>query len=168
MGFINSTVVNYPVEEVFKVFIRVAKRDFPKFNEKDPVGCTVRKTVGAYSSKSAEVRIEITDYKKDELYQITTVRDKLIYVSTYRFKKIDDESTQIDLEEVENTPGLFPGLNTMLQNLVFKKRIRKRFEYFVTGLENEIEDFRHKVERHSTKKDEIAATEGTDIEKDNN
>lgn len=159
MGFINSAVVNYPIEEVFKVFIRVAKRDFPKFNEKNPIGCSVTKKVGAYSAKSADVRVEITDFKKDEVYQITTVKDKLIYVSTYRFKKIDDENTQIDLEEVENTPGIFPGLNAMFQNLLFKKRIRKRFEYFVTGLENEIEDFRNKVSKHSTKKEEIEASE---------
>ncbi|MGL5151317.1 MAG: DUF3284 domain-containing protein [Clostridium sp.] len=155
MGFRNSTVINYPVEEVFKVFIKVAKRDFPKFNEKDPVGCSVSKQIGAYSTKSASVRIEITDYKKDELYQITTVRDKMVYVSTYHFEKVDDDSTELLLEETEDTPGLFPGLNSMLQNLCYKGRIRKRFAFFVQGLENEIESFREKVEKHSTPKEDV-------------
>ncbi|MGL4771993.1 MAG: DUF3284 domain-containing protein, partial [Clostridium sp.] len=146
MGFRNSTVLNYPVEEVFKVFVRVAKRDFPKFNEKNPIGCSVTKQVGTYTTKSATVRVEITDYKKNEVYEITTVRDKLMYVSTYRFEAIDEESTQLILEETENTPGLFPGLNSMLQNICFKGRIKKRFAFFVQGLESEIESFREKVE----------------------
>lgn len=80
MGFINSTVVDYPVEEVFKVFIRTAKRDFPKFNEKDPIGSAVIKQVGTYSAKTGTLRIEITDYKLNEKYQITSVRDKMMYI----------------------------------------------------------------------------------------
>ena len=72
MAFSNSAVINYPVEKVFNVFIRSAKRDFPKFNENNPVGSKVSKKVGAYSTQSATLEVEITDYKKNEIYAITS------------------------------------------------------------------------------------------------
>ena len=81
MAFSNSAVINYPVEKVFNVFIRSAKRDFPKFNENKPVGSKVSKKVGAYSTQSATLEVEITDYKKNEIYAITSTSPVVIAVS---------------------------------------------------------------------------------------
>lgn len=38
-----SASLNYKVEEVFKVFIKAAKRDFKDFNKEDPIGCKIVK-----------------------------------------------------------------------------------------------------------------------------
>lgn len=145
MGFRNSTVVDYPVEEVFKAFIRSAKRDFPKFNEKNPIGCSVTKQVGTYSAKTGTLNIEITDYKLNELYQITSVRDKMMYISTYQFERVDENSTQIILEETEETPGAFQLVNTIIQKVCFKGTVKRRFGVFVNSLEQEVERHREKV-----------------------
>ena len=152
MGFINSTVVDYPVEEVFKVFIRTAKRDFPKFNEKDPIGSAVIKQVGTYSAKTGTLRIEITDYKLNEIYQITSVRDKMMYISTYSFEKDGEDRTKITLEETEETPGAFQIINTIIQKVLFKKTVRLRFGTYINGLESEIEKHREKVLKAQPKK----------------
>ncbi len=153
MSFKNTVELNYPVEEVFKIFINTAKRDFPKFNEKNPIGCAVTKKTGAYSNKKVDIRVEITDFKKNELYQITSVRDKMMFVSTYTFEKIDDNKTLFSLEESDNTTGIFGGINAFLQNFLFKKRIKRRFSFLVDGLEREIKNFREKVESHSKPKE---------------
>lgn len=165
MGFINSTVVDYPVEEVFKVFIRTAKRDFPKFNEKEPIGCYVTKKVGTYSAKSGTCRVEITDYKTNELYQITSVKDKMVYVSTYSFEKDGDERTKITLEETEDTPGAFQWVNTIIQKICFKGTVKRRFSVFADALEKAIEDYREKVEKAKPKNEkEVSVDLNKDIE----
>ncbi|MCR6515097.1 DUF3284 domain-containing protein [Clostridium sp. LY3-2] len=151
MAFINSVELDYPVDEVFKVIIRTAKRDFANFNPKDPIGTYTTKTAGNYGMKQAKVRVEITDYKLNELYQITTVRDKLMFVSTYRFEDLGDSKTRFTLEESDCTEGFFKAMNGMIQNFVFKKRIKNRFSYLVQGLENEILTYREKVEKAKPK-----------------
>lgn len=163
MGFRNSTVVDYPIEEVFKTFIRTAKRDFPKFNENNPIGSAVTKQVGTYSAKTGTLRIEITDYKLNELYQITSVKDKMMYISTYQFEKVDENSTQIILEETEETPGAFQLINTIIQRVCFKGTVKRRFGVFVNALEQEIEKHREKVAK-AQPKDELELTKDVSLE----
>ena len=151
MSFKNSVEANYPVEEVFKVFMRAAKRDFPKFDDKNPIGASVTKKGGAYAGKSVDMNVEVTDYKQNELYQITSVRNKLSFVSTYKFKKIDDNKCLFTLEESDSTAGIFKGINSMLQNLLFKSRIKKRFAFLVSGLEAEMKNYREMIEKNSKK-----------------
>ncbi|WP_297629616.1 DUF3284 domain-containing protein [uncultured Clostridium sp.] len=165
MGFKNSTVIDYPVEEVFKVFIRTAKRDFPKFNEKNPIGCGVTKKVGAYSAKTATMRIEITDYKENELYQITSSTDKMVYVSTYTLEKIDESSTKLSSEEIQDTPGAFQFMNTIIQTVLFKRTVRRRFGVFIDSLEKEIEDYKDKVSKAQPKnKEELIDEKSEEID----
>lgn len=152
MAFSNSVILNYPVEEVFKVFIRTAKRDFPKFNEQNPVGCKVKKKIGAYSVQSATVEIEITNYKVNEIYQIRTSSDKVVYLSTYEFGIIDDNTTRVTLIEDDQKEGVFAGLNAVIQNLAFKGRVKRRFMIFAEGLERELETHRAKLEKNSKSK----------------
>lgn len=152
MAFSNSVILNYPVEEVFKVFIRTAKRDFPKFNEQNPVGCKVKKKIGAYSVQSATVEIEITNYKVNKIYQIRTSSDKVVYLSTYEFGIIDDNTTRVTLIEDDQKEGVFAGLNAVIQNLAFKGRVKRRFMIFAEGLERELETHRAKLEKNSKSK----------------
>lgn len=152
MAFSNSVVLNYPVDEVFRVFIRTAKRDFPKFNENNPIGCKVTKKIGAYSVQSATVQIEITDYKKNELYQIQSVGDRVVYTSTYEFEVFDENSTRLTLTEEDKKAGFFPWFNALIQNIAFKGRVKRRFALFAEGLERELENHRFKIEKNSKTK----------------
>ena len=149
MAFSNSAVVNYPVEEIFSVFIKTAKRDFPKFDESNPIGAAIIKKVGPKSSKAAILKIEITDYKKNELYKIMTTSTNAIYYSTYQFEKIDENSTNITLIEDNETQGIFTKINSFLQYASFKGKVNRRFIRFIEALEREIENFREKLEKNS-------------------
>lgn len=150
MGVKNTVELNYPVEEVFKVFIKLAKKDFSKFNEKNPLGATINKKTLSNSSKKVNIRVEVTGYEKDKLYQITSVRDNLMCISTYSFEKLENNKTLFSLEENDNTTGIFAGINTVLQNVLFRGRIKTKFNNLVNGLENEIKAYEDRV-KSSTK-----------------
>ncbi|WP_024613589.1 DUF3284 domain-containing protein [Clostridium sp. Ade.TY] len=154
MGFKKTVELDYPLEKVFKVFIKAAKKEFPKFNEKNPLGATISKKIKSGSSRTIDIRVEVTAYEKDKLYQITSVRDKLMCVSTYSFEKSGDDKTLFSLEENDNTTGMFAGINTFLQNILFRKRITDKFNQLVAGLQNEIESYDERVQK-SIKKEEV-------------
>lgn len=149
MAFSNSVELSYPVEEVFKLFIRTAKRDFPRFNEENPVGCKVNKKVGAYSAGATTMEVEITGFVKNELYQIVSTNGSVKYTSTYEFEVIDENTTRLTLIEEDEKPGIFPWFNTLVQSVLFKGRVRKRFIYFVERLEEELERYRSNIEKNS-------------------
>ena len=157
MAFVNSAVVNYPVEEVFRVFIRTAKRDFPKFNEENPIGCSVEKKVGAYSVNSAKLKVEILDYKKNELYKIVSSNDQTAYYSTYEFEVVDENSTRITLTELDEQKGLVTWVNRLVQTIAFKGRVKRRFIYFIETLEREIERMRENLAKNSKSRSEEEA-----------
>lgn len=156
MAFLNSAIVKYPVEEVFSVFIRTAKKDFPSFDEKNPVGTSVIKKVrGAKkSAKSPDLKVEITEYKKNELYKITSTSADTVYYSTYKFEKSDENSTMITLIEENETKGMIRWASHLLQSLSFSGKVKKRFLYFMDILEREIESMREKLEKNSKSKAE--------------
>ncbi|MBE6049981.1 MAG: DUF3284 domain-containing protein [Clostridium sp.] len=157
MAFSNSAVINYPVEKVFNVFIRAAKKDFPKFNADNPVGLKISKKVGYYSSQSATLEVEIVGYKKNELYAITSTSSDRIYYSTYKFEVVGENNTRITLEESDKSKGFVSYLNVIIQTLVFKGRVKRRFTYFIENLQREIERFDEKLAKTSKNKSDEEA-----------
>lgn len=153
LEFVNKTVIDYPIEEVFAIFIKTAKRDFPKFNSKNPIGTTTKREIGNYSKKKAEATITITDFKENEVYAIKTVTDTGEYSSTYIFKKIDDSSCQLTLREEQTVSGIFGMLNNIMHKFLYKKSIRTRFQYFVQGLNEELKRRKENIERSTKKAD---------------
>lgn len=151
LEFVNKTVVDYPVEDVFAIFIKTAKRDFPKLDIRKPIGTSVTREVGNYSKKKAEATVTITDFKENEIYAVKTVTDTNEYSSTYIFKKIDDNKCGITLTEEQTVAGLFGILNNIMHKFFYKKSIRMRFQYFIQGLNDELERRKENIER-STKK----------------
>lgn len=139
-GFKESAEINYPAKEIFKIFKKMMKQDFPRFNEKDAIGTSTRKTIGQYTTKSAEAYIEITDYKENEVYEITTVtsKTKVTFISRYELEVIDENTTRLSLHEHQGGEGFFLSFNYMIQKMFFKKRFTTRFSYFIKGLENEL------------------------------
>ena len=81
----NEAIIDYPVEDVFKLFKKTAKRDFPRFNEKNPIGSKVERQVGSYSVKEGKMLVEITGYEEHKLYEITSRYNRTTYISRYEF-----------------------------------------------------------------------------------
>jgi hypothetical protein len=136
----NQAIINYPVNEVFKVFKKTAKRDFPKFDEKKPVGVTVERSVGAYSVRSGRMLVEITDYKADEVYEITSSQENHLYKSRYEFYPVEENKTRLILAESSYSQGIFNYINVLIAGIFFKGRVKKRFKYVISGIENQIEE----------------------------
>ncbi len=125
--FKNEAILDYPVDKVFKVFRDTAKRDFPKFNDKKPIGCSIERNVGTYSLKTARMKVEITDYKPNEIYEISSHKGKTLYKSNYQFVSLGENKTKLLLTESEYTQGALNFLNTIIASIFFKGRIKKRF-----------------------------------------
>lgn len=137
--FKNEAILDYPVNQVFIIFKHTAKRDFPKFNEKNPTGVYVDRKVGTYSTKEGRMRVEITNYKENEIYEITSTQGKKAYKSRYEFLPIDEEKTKLLLTEYNYTEGALHLINSLIAAIFFKGRVKKRFKFLVKELEKQIE-----------------------------
>ncbi|QNO14648.1 DUF3284 domain-containing protein [Alkalicella caledoniensis] len=137
--FKNEAVMNYPVEQVFRVFKETAKRDFPNFDEQDPIGTYVERNIGAYSVKQAKMKVEITDFKNNEIYEISSYQGKTLYKSKYQFISTGENSSKLILEENQYNEGAVNFLNTMIGAIFFKGRVKKRFKFLIKGLQDQIE-----------------------------
>ena len=151
LEFVNKATINYPVEDVFSIFIKTAKRDFPKLDIKNPVGASVKREIGNYSKKKAEATVTITNFKENEIYSVKTITDNSEYSSVYTFEKIDDTKCTLTLTEVQTVSGLFGILNNLMHKFLYKKSIRMRFKYFIQGLNQELLRRKENIERSSKK-----------------
>ena len=96
-------ILNYEIEDVFNIFIKNAKKDFSDFNEEDPTGCKITKNIQSIGPKPVECIIEITEYIKNQKYQITTSTSFSKCVSTYMFKGQKDGTTKLIFEEEQGS-----------------------------------------------------------------
>lgn len=137
--FKNETVLNYTREQIFKVFQTLAKRDFKDFDEKKPVGASSLREVGAYATKVEQMLVQITGYKQNELYEITSQHGKTTFVSRYELFEVDAFKTKLVLIETEFNPESISSLNAIIASFFFKSRVKKRFAYLVKGIIDQIE-----------------------------
>lgn len=133
-----SAKIDYPVEDVFKVFIKAAKKDFKDFNEDDPIGCKVVKKITSSGSRNPECTVEITDYVENSKYQITTSNDKSSCVSTYKFVQKKEGYTVVYFEESQGGKGMMDGLTLMIIRFMAKRAFKQRFEAQMENLRNEL------------------------------
>lgn len=143
----NQDILDYPAKEIFKVFKLTAKRDFPKFNENRPIGVSVERKVGAYSLKTATMLIEITDYKNNEVYEITSSHNSTTYKSRYEFFALEDNKTKLVLTESQYSAGIANIINVVVASIFFRGRVKKRFNHLINTLKNQIEGDLNKAQR---------------------
>ncbi|WP_297519686.1 DUF3284 domain-containing protein [uncultured Clostridium sp.] len=136
-GFKETAEINYSAKDIFKIFKKMIKQDFPRFNEKEAIGTSTKKTIGHYTTKSAEAYVEISDYKENAVYEITTITSKTqtTFVSRYELEVIDENTTLLSLNEYQIGEGFFVAVNTFVQTMFFKNRFKTRFSYLKQGLE---------------------------------
>ncbi len=140
MGQYNINVtINYPLARVFKVFIDLNKREIPKFNDKDPVGCSNKRTIKYVAKQKIEMITTVTGYEKNKLYEVTNSINEDNYISKYLFNKIDDNSTEIQLNEIQDMHGFTSSLTLLFQKISAKKKLKEKANNLKEVLEKELE-----------------------------
>ncbi len=134
-----KTTVNYPIKRVFKVFIDLNKREIPKFNDKNPVGCSNKRTIKYVAKQKIEMVTTVTGYEKNKLYEVTNSIDKDMYISKYIFTEIDSNSTEISLSEIQDIKSFSSKLTVLIQKIGAKKKLKSKINNLKEILENELE-----------------------------
>ena len=133
-----KTVVDYPLERVFKVFIDLNKREIPKFNDKNPIGCSNKRTIKYVAKQKIEMIILVTDYEKNKLYEVTNSIGEDKYVSRYVFNELDSNSTEISLCEIQEAKGFTSKITLLIQKISAKKKLRDKLNNLKEILEKEL------------------------------
>lgn len=148
-------IVNYELEDVFRIFIKNAKRDFSDFNEENPVGCKIKKTIQSAGPKPLDCTIEITDYIKNEKYQITTsthfTTGESKCVSTYMFKAQKDGTTKLVIQEDQDSEQFISYMTLWLQRFLAKRNFKAKVNNIVESLNNELKTYFANIERSKPK-----------------
>lgn len=145
-------ILNYPLEEVFHIFIKNAKRDFSNFNEEDATGCKIEKSIKTGGPAPVKCTVEITEYKKNEKYQITTSTSFSKCVSTYNFMKQKDNTTKILFEETQTTDKFMGYMSLWIQRFLVRRNFKAKYNHIIDGLNNELKTYFSNIERSKPKK----------------
>lgn len=147
-------ILNYEIEDVFHIFMKNAKKDFSDFNEEDPTGCKIIKKIET-GPKSVNCTIEITEYIKNEKYQITS---STIFstctstcVSTYMFIGQKDGTTKLVFEEQQNTGKFVSYVTVWLQRFMARRNFKAKVNQLVEFLNNELKTYFSNIERSKPK-----------------
>lgn len=145
-------ILNYPVEDVFRIFIKNAKNDFENFNEEDATGCKIEKSINAGGKTPIKCTVEITEYAKNEKYQITTSTSFSKCVSTYSFKGQKDGSTKLVLEESQGTDKFIGYMSLWIQRFMARRNFKAKYNNIIDSLNNELKTYFNNIERSKPKK----------------
>ena len=130
--------VNYEVEDVFKHFIKNAKRDFSDFNEDNPVGCKIEKDITTGGAKPIRCTVEITGYEKNGKYEITTSNEYSKCVSTYTFVGQKDGTTKLTISEKQTTQKFVQLATLYIQRFFARRAFKRTFKNIIEVLNNEL------------------------------
>ncbi|WP_160692412.1 DUF3284 domain-containing protein [Clostridium sp. C2-6-12] len=148
-------IINYKLEDAFRIFIKNAKKDFSDFNEENPVGCKIKKSIQSAGSKPLDCTIEITDYIKNEKYQITTstvfTTGESKCVSTYIFKAQKDGTTKLVIDEDQGAEKFMSYATLWLQRFLAKRNFKAKVNNLVESLNNELKTYYNNLERNKPK-----------------
>lgn len=145
-------ILNYPVEDVFHIFIKNAKKDFENFDENDAKGCKIEKSINTGGKVPVMCTVEITDYAKNEKYQITTSTSFSKCVSTYNFKGQKDGSTKLILEESQGTDKFIGYMSLWIQRFMARRNFKAKYNNIIDSLNNELRTYFNNIERSKSRK----------------
>ena len=147
--------MNYKLEDVFRVFMKNAKKDFSDFNDENPIGCKIKKTIQSAGTKPLDCTIEITDYVENEKYQITTstvfTTGESKCVSTYMFKAQKDGTTKLVIDEDQGAERFMSYATLWLQRFLAKRNFKAKINILVESLNNELKIYSANIERSKPK-----------------
>ena len=153
-------ILDYDVEDVFRIFIKSAKKDFSDFNEKDPTGCKIKKSIQSVGAKPIECTIEITEYIKNEKYQITSSTNFSTGISTctstYTFKGQKDGKTKLEFEEKQSAEKFISYMTVWVQRFIARRNFKAKYNHIIDGLNNELKTYFSNIERSKPKNKAVA------------
>ncbi|WP_373600861.1 DUF3284 domain-containing protein [Paraclostridium bifermentans] len=136
----NKKIINSTPNKIFDVFLDNAKGTFNKINFKNPVGSKTTKEVKRDSKgkKISKSILEITDFKKDKIYEITFKTEGQVFISRYVLNKISDNETElISIEKFINNNNPNKILDS-LTKFFYSAKVKKRFKYIVIDIESKV------------------------------
>lgn len=145
------SILNYPAEDVFHIFIKHAKKDFSDFNEENAKGCKIEKQINS-GVKLIECTVEITDYKKNEKYEITTSTSYSKCISIYNFIKQKDGTTKLVFEEDQASDQFFGYISLWIQRFMARRNFKLKFDNIIDSLNNELKTYCENKERSKPQK----------------
>lgn len=151
MGCKGSAIIEYPIDEVFDIFARTAKRDFPNFSEDNAEGCKIEKTLSNFAN-AMKCEIEITKYVKNEKYEVTTKTDNSTCISTYTFSEGNNNTTVLKLEEDQTTNNFMSQMTLIIQRMLAKRQFKEGFNVFIENINAELKRRHDNIERNKSKK----------------
>lgn len=136
----NKTIINAKPDMIFTVFMDNAKDNFKKINLNNPVGAKSKKEVSKNNkgNKKYVSELEITDFKKNKIYEISFRTDSQTFISRYVLNKIDD--TQTELVSIEKfISGNKPNkIIDSVTKFFYGGQVKKRFKYIVSDIQSKI------------------------------
>ena len=113
---------------------------FSGVDSTNPIGAKAEKTITGVSGYKFRLNIEVTDYRENEIYEITSrASNDQEFVSRYELFRLGDNKTRLVFSETNITEGFFGSANAVLTSIFFKKRARKKIEKIVRSIIDELE-----------------------------
>ncbi|CEP39514.1 DUF3284 domain-containing protein [Paraclostridium sordellii] len=136
----NKKIINANPDKIFNVFLDNAKDTFKKINLKNPIGCKTTKNVER-DSKGKNIStsyLEITDFKKDKVYEITFTTEGQTFISRYMLNKLDNNQTElVSVEKFINNNNPNKILDSITK-FFYSSKVKKRFNHIVNNIESNI------------------------------
>ena len=139
MGYKTSIIVNHSIDKVFKSFIDLNRMELPKFNKNNPKETTYKKVIKQVRNKKIEMLTEITEYEKNELYEVTNSIENDKYVTRYEFKELSEGKTEILIVENQDASNVVAKGSLLVQKFFAKKKLKEKSEGLRDYLTKEID-----------------------------
>lgn len=136
----NKKIINATPDKIFDVFMDNAKDTFKKINIKNPVGSKTTKDVQRDSKgkKVSTSYLEITDFKKDKVYEITFTTEGQTFISRYVLTKISKDETELNsIEKFINNNNPNKILDTVTK-FFYNSKVKKRFKHIVNNIDSKV------------------------------
>lgn len=132
--FKTEILLKYSAKDIFNIFTKSARLNFPNFSEKKAVGSFVQQ------KNNKRFKVEITSFEKNRIYEIKTSNNRESIITRYELIHIDLENTKLIFTESESERNLFGKINSALVRVLFGKRHPEEFNKFIKNLEIELEN----------------------------
>ncbi len=131
--FTAESTINHSCRDIFNIFVKSAKLNFPNFKEK--------RAVGTYCNqkKNKRFKVEITAFEKDKLYEITSSNKRESCTTRYHLIPLSENETKIVFTEIESDRNVFGNINSFLTSLLLGKRQPDEFNTFIKNLRQSLE-----------------------------
>lgn len=131
--FKTEVLLKYSAKDIFNIFTKSARLNFPNFNEK-------KQQEHLYSKNNKRFKVEITNFEKNRVYEIKTSNKRESTITRYELVHIDLENTKLIFIESESKRNIFGKINSALVRVLFGKRQPEEFNKFIKKLEMELEN----------------------------